>query len=47
MHVYVNEQPRVITCVSPKVSSPCIHRRQTGRNAFARSRIPIPCSLSL
>ena len=47
MHVYVGEEPRVITFVSPKVSSPCIDRRQTGSNAFARNRIPIPCSISV
>jgi len=47
MHVYVGEQPRVITFVSPRVSSPCIDRRQSERNAFARNRIPIPCSFSL
>jgi len=47
MHVHVGEQSRVITFVSPKVSSPCIDMRQTGSNAFASNRIPIPCLLSV
>jgi hypothetical protein len=37
MHVYVGEQPRVIIFVSPRVSSPCFDKRQTGRKAFARN----------
>ena len=49
MHAYVGEQPRVITFVSPRVSSPCIGKRQSGSKAFAgiesRYRVPSACGL--